>query len=111
MTHVVTDACIRCKYTDCIDVCPVDCFHGGAVMLVIDPVACIDCAACVPICPSKAIIEDRKPAAAIWLDLNKRMSALWPQMFEHQSALADADDYKGQAGKFERYFSEEAHGE
>ena len=111
MTHVVTDACIRCKYTDCIDVCPVECFHGGEVMLVINPVTCVDCAACVPVCPSQAIVAGAKPEAAPWLELNKRLSAVWPQLLEHPQALADADQYKGQAGKFEHYFSENAQGE
>ncbi|MGQ0620412.1 MAG: DUF3470 domain-containing protein [Panacagrimonas sp.] len=111
MSFVVTDACIRCKYTDCVDACPVDCFHGGAVMVVIDPVVCIDCAACVPACPSDAIVEGSKPASAPWLELNRRFSGIWPQMLEHRSDFPDADRYKGQPGKFERYFSEQPQGD
>ena len=58
MTHVVTDACILCKYTDCVDVCPVDCFHEGPNTLVINPNECIDCAVCVPECPAEAIFAE-----------------------------------------------------
>ncbi len=58
MTHVVTDSCLKCKYTDCADVCPVDCFHEGPDFLVIDPDECIDCAVCIPECPVNAIYTD-----------------------------------------------------
>src|ERR1700687_1858924 len=105
MTHVVTDSWIRCKYTDCIDVCPVECFHGGEVMLVIDPVTCIDCAACVPICSSQAIVArskamcaGSKPGAERWLNLNKQLSAVWPQMVDRRQDFLDADEYKGMSG-------------
>ena len=84
MTHVVTESCIRCKYTDCIDVCPVECFHGGEAMLVINPSTCIDCAACVPVCPSQAIVSANKPGAQRWLELNTRLSAVWPQITERR---------------------------
>ncbi len=107
MTHVVTDACIRCRYADCIDVCPVECFHGGAVMLVINPTTCIDCAACVPVCPSQAIVAATKPGADRWLELNRGLSTIWPQVLERPTALANADDYKGQSGKFELFFNEQ----
>ncbi len=106
MTHVVTDACIRCKYTDCIDVCPVECFHGGEVMLAINPVTCIDCAACVPVCPSKAIVGGSKPEAERWLALNASMAAVWPQITERRQDFADADAYRGLPGKFEQLFSD-----
>ena len=111
MTHVVTESCIRCKYTDCIDVCPVECFHGGVAMLVINPSTCIDCAACVPVCPSQAIVSANKPGAQHWLELNTRLSAVWPQIFERRHDFPDADDYKSQSGKFERFFSEQAQSE
>ena len=111
MTYVVTDSCIRCKYTDCIDVCPVECFRGGEVMLVIDPVTCIDCAACVPICPSQAIVAGSNPEAERWLALNRQLSAVWPQMVEHRQDFPDADEYKGMSGKFEKFFSEQPQSE
>ena len=111
MTHVVTDSCIRCKYTDCIDACPVECFHAGDVMLVINPGACIDCAACVPVCPSQAIVSATKPGAQRWLELNARLSGVWPPISERRHDFPDADEYRGQPGKFERFFSEQAQGE
>ena len=111
MTHVVTESCIRCKYTDCIDACPVECFHGGEAMLVINPNTCIDCAACVPACPSQAIVSASKPGAQRWLEINTRLSAVWPQITERRHDFPDADDYKGQPGKFERFFSEQAQSE
>jgi len=111
MTHVVTESCIRCKYTDCIDACPVECFHAGEVMLVINPANCIDCAACVPVCPSKAIVPASKSGAERWLELNARLSAVWPQITESRRDFADADEYKSQPGKFERLFSERPQGE
>ena len=55
MTHVVTESCIQCKYTDCVDVCPVDCFREGPNFLTIDPDECIDCGACEPECPVNSI--------------------------------------------------------
>ena len=58
MTFVVTEACIKCKYTDCVEVCPVDCFYEGENMLVIDPDQCIDCGVCEPECPIDAIQAD-----------------------------------------------------
>src|SRR3982751_2151355 len=75
MTHVVTDSCIRCKYTDCVEVCPVDCFHEGPGFLVIDPDECIDCAVCIPECPVNAIYVDTEvPAAMVqFLDLNRKL--------------------------------------
>jgi ferredoxin len=111
MTHVVTESCIRCKYTDCIDVCPVECFHAGEVMLVINPATCIDCAACVPVCPSQAIVSASKAGTELWLDLNLRLSSVWPQIFDNRRDFPDADEYKDQAGKFDRYFSEQSQGE
>lgn len=105
MAYVVTDACIRCKYTDCVTVCPVDCFHEGVAMLVIDPEVCIDCGVCEPECPADAILADTDPRAAAWLDLNRQMSAKWPVIADMVPPPADADAFKGMEGKFERYFS------
>src|SRR5690606_5912744 len=72
MAYVVTEACLKCKYMDCVEVCPVDCFYEGADMLVIHPDECIDCGVCEPECPAEAIIPDSDPAAARWLGLNAR---------------------------------------
>ena len=78
MTHVVLESCIRCKYTDCVDVCPVDCFREGPNMLVIDPDECIDCAVCIPECPVNAILpeEDVPNDQLAFLKLNAELSAL-----------------------------------
>ena len=80
MTFVVTEPCIKCKYTDCVEVCPVDCFHEGPNMLVIDAEECIDCAMCETECPVDAIVsEDDLPASQYeFLALNKRLSSIWP---------------------------------
>lgn len=81
MTHVVTDACIRCKYTDCVDVCPVDCFKEGPEYLVIDPDECIDCAVCIPECPANAIYaeDDLPEGMEIFLQFNKSWRPRSPQ--------------------------------
>ena len=93
MTHVVTEACIRCKYTDCVDVCPVDCFRAGKNMLVIDPDDCIDCALCIPECPVAAIfVEEDVPAdQQSFIDLNARLAQRWPLITRSRPAPADAD--------------------
>jgi ferredoxin len=74
MTFVVTEACIKCKYTDCVEVCPVDCFHEGQNMLVIDPDQCIDCGVCEPKRPIGAIKPDTEPGLEHWFDLNATFS-------------------------------------
>ncbi len=93
MTHVVTEACIRCKYTDCVDVCPVDAFRAGKNMLVIDPDDCIDCALCIPECPVAAIfVEEDVPAdQQSFIDLNARLAKRWPLITRSRPAPADAD--------------------
>ena len=101
MTHVVTEACIRCKYTDCVDVCPVDCFHEGPNMLVIDPDECIDCTLCVAECPVEAIFaEDDVPEnQRVFLKLNAELAKAWPVLTEKKDAPADADDWKDKKDK------------
>ncbi|MCM5679953.1 ferredoxin family protein [Schlegelella sp. S2-27] len=101
MTHVVTDACIRCKYTDCVDVCPVDCFHEGPNFLAIDPDECIDCAVCVPECPAGAILaEDDLPAElAGWVALNAELARQWPVISQRQAPLPQAEQWKDTPGK------------
>jgi ferredoxin len=107
MTFVVTDVCINCKYADCIEVCPVDCFYEGANMLVINPDECIDCGVCEPECPVEAIVPDSDPRADAWLELNREYSQKWPNITSNKPALPDADKYKDEPGKFEKYFSAE----
>ncbi len=107
MTYVVTDACIKCKYTDCVEVCPVDCFYEGENMLVINPSECIDCGVCEPECPAEAILPDTESGTETWLELNTKYSALWPNITEKKEPPADADDFKGAARKFEEFFSAE----
>jgi len=81
MTYVVTDNCIKCKYMDCVEVCPVDCFYEGENMLVIHPDECIDCGVCVPECPAQAIFPDTDPAAeSKWLAQNLRYASVWPNI-------------------------------
>jgi ferredoxin len=101
MTHVVAEPCVRCKYTDCVDVCPVDCFKEGENFLVIDPDECIDCGACVPECPAEAIFpEDELPEQwEEYTELNARLAADWPLITGKQDALPDADEWKGKEGK------------
>ena len=92
MTYVVTEACIKCKYTDCVDVCPVDCFHEGPNFLVIDPEECIDCGACVPECPVNAIfLDDNLPVA--WKEyqaLNAEMALICPNICEKKTPLCES---------------------
>lgn len=96
MTHVVTDSCVRCKYTDCVDVCPVDCFREGPNMLVIDPDECIDCAVCIPECPVEAIFaeEDVPRDQAEFTALNAELAKAWPSITRTKDALPDAEEWK-----------------
>ena len=96
MTHVVTENCIKCKHTDCVDVCPVDCFKEGRDMLVIDPDECIDCAACVAECPLSAIYaqedvpDDQRPFIA----LNAKFARQWPSISVQKDPLPTAEEFK-----------------
>ena len=96
MAYVVTEACIKCKYTDCVDVCPVDCFREGQNFLVIDPEECTDCTLCVPECPVEAIFaEDDVPEhQRAFIALNAELARQWPAIIERKEPLADADDWK-----------------
>jgi len=102
MTHVVTEACIRCKYTDCVDVCPVDCFREGPNFLTIDPDECIDCAVCIPECPVNAIYaEEDVPADQMhMIKLNVDLARSgWPSITKRKAPMADADDWKDKTDK------------
>jgi ferredoxin len=101
MTYVVTENCIKCKYMDCVEVCPVDCFYAGDNMLVINPDECIDCGVCEPECPAEAILPDSDPCAAEWVALNRAQAAAWPNMTRKATPPADADAWKDRPGKRE----------
>ena len=103
MTFVVTEQCIKCKYTDCVEVCPVDCFYEGPNFLVINPDECIDCALCEPECPVEAILsEDDLPEEfEKYLDINKKLSESWPVITEIIDAPADADEWANQPDKLQ----------
>ena len=103
MPFVVTENCIKCKYTDCVEVCPVDCFHEGPNMLVIDPDECIDCTLCEPECPVEAIMcdEDVPEEMYDFIDLNVELSKVWPVINEMKAAPEDADSWKDKNGKLE----------
>ena len=93
MTFVVTESCIKCKYTDCVEVCPVYCFHEGPNMLVIDPDECIDCTLCEPECPVDAIVseDDLPDDQHSFLELNAELAKIWPTITERKDPPADAD--------------------
>ncbi len=103
MTFVVLDNCIRCKYTDCVEVCPVDCFHEGPNFLVIDPDECIDCALCEPECPIEAIVsdDDVPPDQIEFIELNEELSRGWPVITLQKEAPADAEDWEGVENKLQ----------
>ena len=96
MTFVVTESCIKCKLTDCVEVCRVDCFHEGANFLVIDPDECIDCTLCEPECPVEAIYSEDEipPSQEHFLDLNAELSLEWPVITEMKDPTVDADDWR-----------------
>ena len=106
MTYVVTESCIRCKYMDCVEVCPVDCFYVGENMLVIHPDECIDCGVCEPECPVEAIVPDSDDKAADWLEQNRTYAALWPNITRKGEPPADADEWKDKPDKAELFSPE-----
>ncbi len=107
MPYVVTENCIKCKYTDCVEVCPVDCFYEGENMLVIHPDECIDCGVCEPECPANAISPDTEKGLEKWLKINADMAKTWPNISHKKAHLPDAKDFDGKSGKFDAYFSPE----
>jgi ferredoxin len=107
MTYVVTEACIKCKYTDCVEVCPVDCFYEGLNMLVIHPDECIDCGVCEPECPVDAIKPDTDEGLVKWVDFNRSYSEQWPNITRKKDAPSDADAWKDVKDKMQ-YFSPDA---
>lgn len=106
MTFLVTDACVKCKLTDCVIVCPVDCFYEGENFLAIHPDECIDCAVCVTECPIDAIVADTDDTPdGKWLAINTTYSAIWPRLTKMRPHTPDWEQFKGEEGKFEKYFS------
>jgi ferredoxin len=103
MAYVVTDNCIQCKYTDCVEVCPVDCFHEGPNFLVIDPDSCIDCAVCVTECPAEAIYADADVPENMkhFIEINAKLSQSWPVIWKKKDPLPEADQWKGKPNKME----------
>ena len=96
MTHVVTESCIRCRYTDCVDVCPVDCFREGPNFLTIDPDECIDSAVCVAECPVTAIYaeEDVPANQQQFIKLNVELARKWPSITKSKAPLSEAEQWK-----------------
>jgi ferredoxin len=105
MTYVVNDSCIKCKYTDCVEVCPVDCFYEGENMLVIHPDECIDCGLCVPECPIDAIKPDTDSGLEKWLGVNAEYARTWPNITIKKDPPTDAEEWEDMTDKFEKYFS------
>ena len=105
MTHVVTDSCVKCKYTTCIEVCPVDCFLETEYMVIINPEECIDCGVCIPECPVEAI----KPEAdelLVWLERAKILTPKLKPITKQKDPLPDADKFKNEKNKFEKYIGD-----
>lgn len=104
MTFIVGENCIKCKYTDCVEVCPVDCFHEGPNILVIDPEECIDCALCEPECPIDAIYaeDDLPEEQAAFLELNAELSQQWPVINQKKDPPKDAEQWEGVENKLEQ---------
>ena len=107
MTFVVGENCIKCKYTDCVEMCPVDCFHEGENMLVIDPEECIDCALCEPECPIGAIYADNDMPASEerMVDVNAKYATEWPVLTEMKPPPADAESWENVKPKYPEHFS------
>ena len=99
MTYVVTENCIKCKYMDCVEVCPVDCFYVGENMLMIHPDECIDCGVCEPECPAEAIVPDSDDRATAWAERNRIFSVEWPNITRKGTPPEDADEWKDKPGK------------
>jgi len=105
MTYVVTDACVRCKYMDCVEVCPVDCFYEGENFLAIHPDECIDCGVCEPECPVEAIKPDTEDPDGKWVAINAEYAKKWPNITMKGTPPEDAEKFQDETDKFDKYFS------
>ncbi|EJW10909.1 Ferredoxin-1 protein [Rhodovulum sp. PH10] len=103
MAYVVTENCIKCKYMDCVEVCPVDCFYEGENMLVIHPDECIDCGVCEPECPAEAIKPDTETGLEQWQALNAQYAKTWPNVTVKRDTLPDAKEWDGKSGKLAQF--------
>ena len=103
MSYLVTENCIKCKHTDCVNVCPVDCFYEGPNFLAINPDECIDCGVCVPECPIDAIKSDSDKSidSILWTDINRRLSLKWPNITRSKSALPDHAEWADKPNKLD----------
>ena len=110
MTYVVAEPCVKCKFTDCVDVCPVDCFYEGVNFLVINPDECIDCGACVPECPVEAIFpEDELPGKwEEYTEINAKLAESWPNISAKQDAMDSAEEFRGVEQKRDQLSEEPA---
>ena len=99
MTYIVTENCIKCKYMDCVEVCPVDCFYEGENFLVIHPDECIDCGVCEPECPADAIKPDTEPGLETWLAINTEYAVKWPNNTIKRDHEPDSKDWDGKPDK------------
>ncbi|MCW9035153.1 MAG: ferredoxin family protein [Rhodospirillales bacterium] len=99
MTYVVTENCIKCKFMDCVEVCPVDCFYEGENFLVISPDECIDCGVCEPECPAEAIVPDTDDGLDQWLEINKKYAEIWPNIVQIGEPPEDGEEWKDREGK------------
>ncbi|MGL1920576.1 MAG: ferredoxin family protein [Hyphomicrobiales bacterium] len=111
MTYVVTENCIKCKFTDCVEVCPVDCFYEGENFLVIHPDECIDCGVCEPECPADAIRPDTEPDMENWLEINTKFADIWPNITMKKEQMDDAEEFDGKAGKLAMLSEEPGEGD
>jgi ferredoxin len=99
MTYVVMENCIKCKFTDCVEVCPVDCFYEGENFMVINPDECIDCGVCEPECPAEAIKPDTEDGTEKWIEINTKYAELWPNITSQKDPMPNAEDENGKTGK------------
>ena len=99
MTYIVTENCIKCKFQDCVEVCPVDCFYEGENFLVNHPDECIDCGVCEPECPAEAIVPDTEPGVEKWLEINTKFAEIWPNLTRKGEQLPDAEEWDGKPDK------------
>jgi len=110
MTYIVVEACIKCKLTDCVEVCPVDCFYEGENMLVIHPDECIDCGVCEPECPIDAIKPDTDDGLEEWLEINRKFAEVWPNITRQKDPMPDSDDWRDVKDKKEHFSPEPGEG-